>query len=137
MAARVLGDEDFAAGAEFLRHLGQTLRVVTAFWLRNSKNRRWTLYAAVEGVESGLHTFEALEPVKRAAAAMPEPKFDISQVTLVRPTDYLVQGVMRETSQKPGRYEMEYDDDTIDMIPVSEIYLYPPSAYAPAAPATP
>jgi hypothetical protein len=122
MAQVSLVTEQIDAGNEFLRKFEESVGVVTAFWLKEPDEGKWTFYVASSQFNEGrLKPF--YERMVQIARDMNNPSFDPFQVKFVKMNEPPVPAVLSFYETHPPTIPYHLHERLLGGVKVEEIYL--------------
>ncbi len=119
-----LVNEHIEAGANFLGQFQQSHPIQTAFWFKDSEERAWWLYVALDQTKDD-NSGEAYGEVVRIGLAMHDPNFDLLQVKLIGEDHALAKAAAELRQRYPGRTPIRLQNRVFGGVSVEDVYIYP------------
>ncbi len=122
MDSELLVRDRLAEGTRFLKAFEPSFPFALAYWLKKDAESDFELYVLPTGraeVSSKLFYTKAQDVLR----SLREPKLELSEVSLARPSDPIVCAALKYYRSNPAKIPRNYRDATFGGVSVHELYL--------------
>jgi hypothetical protein len=123
--------EQIDAGAKFLGEFNHYAPVQAAFWLKDTDEGQWYLYAASDQIDDQTIR-DAYGEVLRLNGQLADPNFDPFQVKFISPDDPLAKAAREIYRGRPWKLPTRFHGRMFGGVSTEEVYIYPPPLTVPA-----